>query len=82
MLTSTAPGPERTLRLHNSTSRGIDVFWVDEDGREFPLTEAPVARNRTEMFFVNEGTVIVFRRPDVPPAISEYARIRVDAKPT
>ena len=82
MQLSTANGAQRTVHIHNSTSRGVELFEVDTGGRELKLTtDAPVGAGRTETYYVEEGTVLVFRRPNVPPAISEYARMRVGPEP-
>ncbi|MCB9967381.1 MAG: hypothetical protein H6852_07065 [Geminicoccaceae bacterium] len=82
MRVSVAGGAERTVNLHNSTSRGIDLFAVDENGRELVLTDAPIGAGKTQVFYIAEGTVIVARRPNVPPSISEYVRLRVGDAPT
>lgn len=80
MRASTAGGAERTVHIHNSTSRGVDLFEVDAEGRELKL-DTPVAAGKTETYYVEQGTVLVFHRPNVPPAISEYARMRVGPEP-
>ncbi len=77
---STAEGAERTVHIHNSTSRSVDLFEVDAEGRELKL-DTPVGAGKTETYYVKQGTVLVFHRPNVPPAISEYARMRVGPQP-
>ena len=77
---STAEGAERTVHIHNSTSRSVDLFEVDAEGRELKL-ETPVGAGKTETYYIRQGTVLVFHRPNVPPAISEYARMRVGPEP-
>jgi hypothetical protein len=67
----------KNVRLYNSSSRALELYYVDTEGREVAIPEGAIETGSNIPFKLYKGDLIVLRRPNVPHSISEYARFRV-----
>lgn len=67
----------KSVRVYNTTSRPIEVYVANKDGRELLLNNGLIAAGSNFSYTMRAGDVMILRRPDVKPALSEYGRYRV-----
>ncbi len=81
---TTHTGPETTIRLHNTTSGSVDVFWVDESGEHRPYGR--LRPGETKEFHTYTGHVWLVTDSlgnslGFFEATSEVLEVEIDGKP-